>query len=210
MEYTDWTGTVARRQIFTQNVECLSPSSSPLVKGVSITCNPVWWSEVVPESRCCFVWSQTGHDQTVLPWSSWRATLLCGSRVKRQGGAPVIHGRTDSEGRRGKAPLSLGWQRQGWHEKDTSIGTLASHTHLLAPLNAPTPPFSVLLISFIHSTLFHKHNTAFSVQLSDLAELKHWHESRLNSHKPSISGNRNGAECHKGHVFIPVASASAK
>lgn len=78
-------GMVAKCQTFTQNVECLSPSSSPLVKDVSITCSPVWWSEVVPESCWCFVWSQTGHDHTVLPWSSWRANLLCGSQVKKQG-----------------------------------------------------------------------------------------------------------------------------
>lgn len=33
---------------FTQNVECLNRSSSSLVNTVSISCNPVWRSEVVP------------------------------------------------------------------------------------------------------------------------------------------------------------------
>lgn len=46
-EYTGRRGTVAKHQTFTQNVECLSPSSSPLAKDVSITCIPVWWFEVV-------------------------------------------------------------------------------------------------------------------------------------------------------------------
>lgn len=36
-------------------------------------------------SHWCFVWSQTGHDQTVLPWSSWRANLLCEIQVEWKG-----------------------------------------------------------------------------------------------------------------------------
>lgn len=35
----------------------------------------VWWSEVVPKP-CCFVWSQIGHDQTVLPKSGRRVLKL--------------------------------------------------------------------------------------------------------------------------------------
>lgn len=32
------------------NLECLSPSSYPLVKDVSVISNPLLWSEVVPQS----------------------------------------------------------------------------------------------------------------------------------------------------------------
>lgn len=172
----------------------------PLVKDVSITCNPVWWSEVVPESRWCFVWSQTGHDQTVLPWSSWRASLLCGSRVKKQraGGERLsCHPWQDGQrGEEGESPQLSGTRK----------------------IKAPSPNIPTCLLHSVHSLLllvsysenlsrFHKHkhkNKVTGKYCILISTVRYSGESGGNhcrSHKPSISGNRNGAKCHKGHVL---------
>lgn len=149
MVYTDRKGMVAKCQTFTQIVECLSPPSSPLVKDVSIISSPVWWSEVVPESRWCFVWSQTGHDQTGLPWSSWRANLLCGSRVKEQGERlSSVAGWTAGGGGRAagrKPPVLLGVRAAWTHKKDKGPDTAAPNTTCLLH------PLHTLLLLVTHS-----------------------------------------------------------
>ena len=61
IDYTGWEGRVAKRQELRPKCGTSDATFFP-------PCDrPVWWSEVVPESRWCFVCSQTGHDQTVLP-----------------------------------------------------------------------------------------------------------------------------------------------
>lgn len=183
---------------------------SPLVKDVSITCNPVWWSEVVPESRWCFVWSQTGHDQTALPQSSWRATLVCGSRVKEQWEClSSMAGWTERGG--GRKPYSP-WRARsmGGTRIDKGSDALTSHNHLFATVHTLLLSVSHLVfIKQIHTckNTRWQESTAVSSQLSNTAstDLKftgksggtHWQLQSNHSNKPRISGNRNGAMCHR-------------
>lgn len=96
------------------------PAPPTFSNDVNITCSLDRWSEVMPESRRCFVWGQTGHDQTALPRSSWTDTLLFGSRVEQR--MEPLSSLTGCTAKKewAEALFSLDWEGHRWYKTDKS------------------------------------------------------------------------------------------
>lgn len=157
-----WTWTIPIGRAWWQNIKLWCKMwnvwihfPSPPVKDVSITRNPVWWAEAVPESRWCFVWSQTGQDCTAL--KQLEDSFAVREASQGAGGAPVIHGRMYSGGRGSESSM----------DATRNSDTLAPHRHLLAS------PFCVLfrLHTFVKTnTCMHKHKVTgkYYIRLSTI------------------------------------------
>lgn len=138
-------GTVAKCQCFTQNVECLSPSSFP----------PLWKMLVLHATlsgdlRLCLSLTH------VLSGARLGMTrLYC---LEAAGG---LSSSPEWTARRGKEGGEALWGVRGWHEKERKekkgTDTLALYTHLLATPSAHTSPF--VLFTLHKNTYAHAKKT---------------------------------------------------